>query len=459
MGIFTERIAKFIEHMSYEQLPVAAIDVSKHSILDCLGVALAGSRADAGRIIAEYAKDTGKPEAGVIGRGFKTSTDQAAWINGTAAHSLDYDDYFIPDHLTPYHPTVAILPAVLAVGERLHISGKEALLSYITGFEVEARIATACGEQQYDLGWHTTSTLGSIGAAAAVAKMLKLDEEEIRIALGIAGSLSGGLRKNFGTMTKPLHAGNAGRYGVIAASLAQERFTADRNILDSPLSFCEVLGGESGREVAQMNQGSKAEFYIISPGIALKAYPSCAYSHWAIDAALDLRREAMISPDDIVEVECQTSSGLPRVLIHSHPKTALESKFSLEFCTAIALIDNEVSLKQFTNEKVKDSAVQELMQKVKYVHPSEMGSGLADLRGELAVKLRNGKVYSRKVDVAKGQPKNPLSRDELIHKYRDCVHLSLSPEGTNKSLDLLLNLESIGDIAKVMDIFTFTARL
>ena len=459
MGIFTERIAKFIEQMSYEQLPVAAIEVSKRSILDCLGVALAGCDEDAGRIISEYAKDTGKPEAGVIGGGFKTSIDQAAWVNGTKAHALDYDDYFVPDNSTPYHPTVAILPAVLAVGEKLHISGREALLSYITGFEVEARIAMTCAKQQYDLGWHTTSTLGSIGAAAAIAKMLKLDEEKIRITLGIASSLSGGLRKNFGTMTKPLHAGNAARNGVMAAILAQWKFTADRDILDNPLSFCEVLGGEAEQEVDKTNQGVKAGFYIVSPGIALKPYPSCAYSHWAIDAALDLKREATIAPDNIVEVECQTSSGLPHVLIYSYPKTALEGKFSLEFCVAIALIDGEASLKQFTDEKVKNSTVQELIKKIKYVHPPEMGSGLVDLGGELVVKLRDGRIYSRKVDMAKGNPQNPLSRDELIHKYRDCVRLSLSPEDTNKSLDLLLNLESIRDIAELMDIFALSGSL
>ena len=459
MGVFTEKIAKFIEQMSYEQLPATAIDAGKRSILDCLGVALAGGEETAGRIISEYAKGTGKPEAGVIGGGFKTSIDQAAWVNGTKAHALDYDDYFIPDHSTPYHPTVAILPAVLAVGEKFHKSGREVLLSYITGFEVEARIALACAEQQYELGWHTTSTLGSLAAAAATAKMLKLNEEKIRMSLGIASSLSGGLRKNFGTMTKPLHAGNAARNGVISAILAQRGFTADRNILDSPLSFCEVLRGETGQEVAKMNQGDEAEFYIVSPGVAFKPYPSCAYSHWAIDAVLDLRRKVMIAPDDIIEVECRTSSGLPRILIHSHPKTALEGKFSLEFCTAVAFIDGRASLKQFVNEKVQDSAVQELMNKIKYVHPPEMGTGLVNLGGELIVKLRNGKIYSRRVDRAKGNPENPLSTDELIHKYRDCVDIFLSAEDTDKALGLLLNLESVKDIAELMGIFTFKSRL
>ncbi|MFC2035156.1 MmgE/PrpD family protein [Chloroflexota bacterium] len=459
MATFTEGISQYIKQMSFEQLPIEALDVSKRSILDCLGVALAGCEEDAGKIISQYAKDSGKSEAGVIGAGFKTSIDQAAWINGTKAHALDYDDYFTPDYSTPYHPTAVILPAVLAVGEKLHLSGEDVLLSYITGFEVEARIALACGKQHYDLGWHTTSTLGSIGAAAAVSKILKLDEEEIRIALGIACSLSGGLRKNFGTMTKPLHAGNAAKNGVIAALLAQQGFTADKNILDSPLSFCETLGGKTDREVVHTNREFQEEFYIVSPGIALKPYPSCAYSHWAIDAALDLIRGTLITPDDIISVECQTSSALPHVLIYSNPQTALEGKFSLEFCTAIALIDSEVSLQQFTTDKVKFPAVLELMKKITFVHPLEMGSGLTNLGGELIIKLQDGNIYSQRVDTAKGNPRNPLSRDELIHKYENCTHSYLSSEKISKSLDLLLNLESIRDISKLMDIFTFKTRL
>ena len=456
--MFTEKIAKFSAEISYEQLPTVAIDASKMAILDCLGVTLAAGEETSGKIVSEYVRDAGRPEAGVIGEGFKTSADQAAWVNGTKAHALDYDDYFVPEYLTPYHPTVAILPAVLAVGEKYHLSGKDVLLAYITGFEVEARIAMACVKQQYDLGWHTTSTLGSIGATAAIAKMLDLSEEETRMALGIASSLAGGLRKNFGTMTNPLHAGNAARNGVVAAMLAQAGFTADKNILDSPLGFCEVLAGEAGCGMAKTTQGPRKEFYIVSPSIALKPYPSCAYTHWAIDAALDLKREAVTDPNNIVEVECRTSSGLPRLLIHSHPATALEGKFSLEFCVAIALIDGEACLKQFSDEKVKDSAVQELMKRVRYVHPPEMGSGLVNLKGEVVVRLQNGEVYSRKVDVARGDPRNPLNKEELNNKYRDCVRSSLSPEDTNKSLELISHLESVNDIAELMDILTLKSK-
>lgn len=456
--MLTEEIANFIVEISYEQLPAAVINAGKIAILDCVGVTLAAGEETSGKIVSEYVRDVGRPEAGVIGEGFKTSVDQAAWVNGTKAHALDYDDYFTPAQLTPYHPTVAILPAVLAVGEKYHASGKEALLSYITGFEVLAKIAVACGKQHYEVGWHTTSNLGSIGAAAAIAKMLDLSQEKTRMALGIASSLAGGLRKNFGTMTKPLHAGNAARNGVVAAMLAQAGFTADKHILDSPLGFCEVLAGEVGYGMAKTTQEPRKEFYIVSPGMALKPYPSCAYTHWAIDATLELKRETVTDPNNIVEVECRTSSGLPRLLIHSHPATALEAKFSLEFCIAIALIEGEVSLKQFSDEKVKDSAVQELMEKINYVYPPEMGSGLVDLRGEVAVRLQNGKVYSHRVDIAKGAPKNPLNKDEINIKYRDCVRLALSPEDTDRSLDLISSLESVSNIVELMDILTFTSN-
>ena len=461
--MFTKEIAELIKGVSYKHLPSAAIDAAKMAILDCLGVTLAGCNEMSSSIICQYTKRISQSaDAGIIGRGFKTSVEQAAWVNGTQAHALDYDDYFALSCLTPYHPTAPILPAVLAVAEKDHLSGRDVLLAYITGFEVEAIIAKVCVRQQYDLGWHTTSTLGSLGAAAAVAKILKLDEEKSRIALGIASSLAGGLRRNFGTMTKPLHAGNAARNGAVAAMLAQSGFTADRDILDSPLSFCEVLSGETKplAEVPDMNLGVRPEFYIISPGIAFKSYPPCACSHWAIDAALDLKRGNTIAPRDIVDIECRTSSGLPRILVHSRPTTALEGKFSIEFCVAIALIDGEVSLKQFSDRIVRDSAVQELIQKVRYVHPPEMGSGLNNLKGEIVVRLKNGKVYSRRVNIARGDPRNPLNKDEVISKYRDCVSLSLSPEDTDMSLNIISRLESINDITELMDILVFgTARV
>jgi len=455
---FTESIVRLILDSKYEQLPPIAIDSSKRAILDCLGVAVAGCGEASSKIVSGCVKDGGKPEAGVIGAGIKTAIDQAAWANGTAAHALDYDDYFVPDHLTPYHPTVTLLPAILAVAQRYRLTGKDILLAYITGFEVEAEIAMVCVKQQYDLGWHTTSTLGSIGVTAAVAKALKLDKDQIRMALGISASFASGLRKSFGTMTKPLHAGNSARNGVIAATLAQRGFTADGNILDAPLGFFEVLGGGEANKMKAHRPSRGSELHIVSPGIGFKPYPSCAYTHWAIDAALKLKREVRINPADVSKIECYTSSGLPRVLIHSHPRTSLEAKFSLQYCVAIALIDGEVLLKQFSEQKVNSSEAQELTGKIDYVHPVELGSGLHDLGGKLVIRLQGGELYSQEVNIARGDPRNPLTQAEVERKYADCVFPYLSPEDRDRSLELITHLDSTTDISELMDILTFGRR-
>lgn len=450
----TEQIVKFISQVSYEQLPGEAVNAAKRSITDCLGVALASCEKEASDIVTKYiAEKRGKPEAGVIAGGFKTSAPEAAWANGTKAHILDFDDYFLP-----FHPTAAILPAVLAIAEKHHLNGKDVLLGYVTGFEVEANIASILGEQHHDIGWHSTSVLGSLGAAAAIAKMLKLDEGKISMALGIAGSLSAGLIKNFGTMTKPLHAGNANGNGIMAALLSHKGFTADRNILEGPLGLIEILGSQEDSGIKETDKELGRDFYIISPGINIKPYPSCAGSHWAIDTVLDLKREHSIAVGDITDIECRAEPELRRVLIHSQPKTGLEGKFSLEFCLSVALIDGEVSLRHFTDEEVNNSAVQEFMKKVKYANPGESATDFHDANREIVIKLSNGKSYSGKVGRARGTPKKKLGSEEVNRKYRDCVHPYMSSEDIETSLDMISNLESVQDLSKLMDIFTFSGK-
>jgi 2-methylcitrate dehydratase PrpD len=450
--VLTSEMVRYISGLTYKALPVSVVEATKAAVLDCLGVAVAGSGEPPSKVLGDYMRGQGRPEAGVIGQGFKTSADQAAWVNGTIAHALDYDDYFVPFNLTPYHPTVAILPAVLAVSEKHHMSGREVILAYVVGFEVAGKLALLCAQPQYEAGWHTTSTLGSMGAAAAVARLMQLDDRMTGMALGIAASLAGGLRKSFGTMTKPLHAGNAARNGVVAAELAAKGFTADAAILDSPLGFGDVLGGESSESLPV----TESQFQITSPGIAFKPYPSCAYTHWAIDAALEIRgRNASISsPDNILAVECRTSSGLPRILIHAKPTTALEGKFSLQYCVAAALMEGKVGLKEFTDAKVNAVSAKALVAKVSYRHPPEMGTGLTNLKGELEVKLKDGSSYSHRVEISRGDPRRPLTWNDLEIKYRDCAGSVMKGTDTDQSLELISNLESVSDVSDLMKIIT-----
>jgi 2-methylcitrate dehydratase PrpD len=234
-GETTETVAEFISKRSIDAIPDNAIDISKNHIMDCTGVTVAGSRDPTGKIIIDFVKKMGgECKASVICGGCKTSAAQAAFANATMAHAIDYDDDC--DSILGYSSAV-LLPAILALGEEFGSSGRDVIEAYILGLEVEAKIGSMINVGHYAQGWHATSTLGKLGSAAACAKLLGLDVEGIRIAMGLAASSSGGIRQNFGTMAKRFHAGHAARGGVIAALLAKQGFTADRRVLEAPFGF------------------------------------------------------------------------------------------------------------------------------------------------------------------------------------------------------------------------------
>ncbi|MFC1864667.1 MmgE/PrpD family protein [Chloroflexota bacterium] len=446
----TEQIARFIVETRYAGIPAEAVRLAKDAILDGLGVTLAGSIETAGKIITQYVREVGgASQAGVIGGGFKTSAPQAALANGTMAHALDYDDVL---WLMGGHPTVPVLPVVLALGEMYHCSGRDVLEAYIVGVEVEARIGSGIGSRHYAVGWHSTATLGTLGATAAAARMLGLSVPETRMALGIAASEAGGLRQNFGTMTKPFHAGNAARNGLVAAMLAQKGFTADENILENPFGFCFVLGGEGEYSLEMMTKSLGDPFAVVNPGLDMKPYPCCRITHRCIDAILHIIEEYHPAVAEVAGVECQTSLDSPQVLIHHQPRTALEGKFSMEYCMARALLDGEIQMAQFTEEKVLDPRAQELLQRVKYVHAESVEGRL--LPEVVTVRLRDGRQHSHEVLIAKGAPENPLTTEELMAKYRDCACLVFPLEATERSLELVSHLEEIKDIAELADLLT-----
>src|ERR671922_334024 len=237
----TTQLAAFVADTAFADVPSQAYARAKEAMLDGLGCALVGSPTPIGKLMTRYVREHGgAPHAGVIGSGFKTAAPLAALANGTMAHAVDFDDV---NWNMSGHPTVPLLPAALALGQEVHASGSDVLLAYTLGFEVESKIGLGVNPRHYDLGWHATSTLGTLGAAAACAKLLGLDVDKTRRALGIAASTAAGLRQNFGTMTKPLHPGQAAMNGVTAAQLARLGWTADANILEAPYGFCQLYTG------------------------------------------------------------------------------------------------------------------------------------------------------------------------------------------------------------------------
>lgn len=422
--------------------------MARLGITDFAGVAFAGLREEQSRIIMDYARKMGGlPQSTVIGGSFKTSPYLAALVNGTVGHSLDYDDVAIS---LIGHPSVFLAPAIFAIKEAHHCqgmdsSGMDILTAYVIGYEVACRLARPVLQSHYMQGWHSTATFGTLGAAASAAWLLRLNTDQVRMALGIAASLAGGLRQNFGTMTKPLHAGMAAAHGIQAALLAQAGFTADNSIIESPLGFARVFGHSEEVDWAEASKRLGKTFLITGPeGLSIKPYPSCGFTHCAIDAALYLKKEHKINAADIAEIELGVSPFDRQILIHHHPRTGLEGKFSLEYCVARALVSGEVRLKHLTDVAITESEVKSLMEKMKWVEKYRMPvMGTAEGFGtkSVTVRLKNGKQYGKEVAIAKGMPQNPLTTEEFNAKYRDCASTVLSKEHVDESLSILTNLE------------------
>jgi len=445
----SEQLSRFVAETSFETLPPEAVARAKGAILDTIGVALAGCREEAVTIVALRAqKSSASGEASVLGWPLRLPAESAALINGTAVHALDFDDV---SYSMRGHPSAPLLPAVLATGEVAGASGRQMLAAFVAGLEVEAKLGAVLGGRHYALGWHATSTLGPLGAAAAAAKLLGLDDARIGAALGIAASMAGGLRANFGTMTKPLHAGLAARSGVEAALLAEAGFTASADAIGGESGFLAAfLAQPPGEDLRLDNLGDP--FEIVSPGLAQKLYPCCYATHRAVDAALELASE--IDPGQIESVDVAVSRGTSMPLITGRlPDTGLEGKFSLQYCVAAAFAQGQLGMLSFTDAAVKRPEVVALAKRVAVREDQQPVGNPLDSWAEVTVRLHDGQTMARRVDVPKGDPRRPLTWDEIRSKFQDCASLVLQPEEAAEVVEACAKLEDLQSASEL------TARL
>lgn len=450
----SEKVSRFVVDATMARIPPEAVSVAKDAILDCVGVTLAGSSDETGKIITRLVKYLGgRPAAGVIGGGFWTSPPLAALANGTMAHALDYDDI---NHTMIGHPSAPLVPAILALGEEIKASGEMIILAYIIGFEVEAKIGAGVNTNHYQKGWHATGTLGTLGAAAAACKLLGLDVARTRMALGIAASAAAGIRQNFGTMTKPYHAGQAAKNGVLAALLAQRGFTADANILEAPVGFCNLFTENGSYDLEKIGTHLGDPWDIVAPGVELKQYPSCGGTHRALDGMLALINQYGFEGTEVEQIQVKTGSLIPKVLIHTRPRTGLEGKFSMQYCLSAAVLDRKVGLQTFTDSMVNRVEVQELVKKVDVITytPAEEGErGLReDLPDIVTVKLKSGTKLQKAVKHPKGNPHDPLSTEQLTAKFLDCANRTLPSRKGEQAADLIQKLDTLNNISELMTI-------
>ncbi len=420
-------------------------------IIDGLAVMLAGSRTDCANKVADYVGGKGsKPVATVIGFDLKANPQDAALVNGTSGHADDYDDTQLStaqDRIYGLltHPTVPALAAALAVGEATGCSGRELLDAFISGFEVECKLAEAIKPEHYRRGFHTTATIGTFGALASSCRLMGLKEEELRHALGIAASLASGIRANFGTMTKPLHAGMASHNGIVAAMLGDGGFTADRNALDGRWGFMAILGGGADPEMLVGKMGDP--YSLIHPGATVKMYPCGSLGQPSMDTLLEILREEDLKAGDVKEIRLRAGPNILEPLRYEAPVNALQAKFSLQFGLASILLRRRAGLREYTDEWVNSPVLREAMKKVKTIDDREVARmGVNKMRSVVEVDLMDGRLVSRVADTARGTPEKPLKRHELDEKFRECASFVMDEQAAGELLKTIRGLEGLPDI-------------
>ena len=424
-------ISDFIGRVTINNISPDVREIAKLHLLDGLATMLGGVNEKSSRLLRRRfsaRKLTG--DATVLGSLTKFSAEHAALINGVQGHVLDYDDAqlaTLPSHPMGQqtHPTTPVLAAALALAESRRATGAALLISYIVGLEVACRLGDAVDPSHYLDGFHPTGTLGAFGATAACAQLLRLSPLSIRHALGIAGTLASGLRANRGTMAKGLNAGRAAENGVIATTLAADGFTASENIFDDPMGFFSAAcRGRVNTDLLRFGE----RFFIAKPGIAIKLYPCAGVLHPVLDLTLDLRVRHRIEPNNIdrIRVGLDTNAALP--LVYDKPKDNLQAKFSLNFAVAVAIVDGEAGLKQFTAERVHDPKIKRLMKRVELVRrPLRQEKHETGVDSEIEIVMIGGAVHRARGSVARGHPSLPASRAEIEDKLRQCAEDILPP--------------------------------
>jgi 2-methylcitrate dehydratase PrpD len=452
----TQYVARFINETEFQDIPANVVELGKKSTLDGLGLAFAGSVAQSGQLVRKHldSLSLGEGSATLIGGGRKVAPRFAAFSNGVAIHADDYDDTQLAVAETRVyglltHPTAPALPAALAMGEQLGASGQAVMLAYQLGVEVECKIAEAIDPRHYQTGFHATATCGTFAAAAAASRLMGLNLDATARALSVAGSQSAGLRENFGTMTKPFHAGRSSESGIVAAQFASSGWTATDKILEAPRGFFRAAGG--GYDDAAIENKLGAPWTFAEPGISIKPHPSGSLTHPGMTEMLRLILENDIKPDQVKNIRVGTNSNMPNALIHHRPVDELQAKFSMEFCMAILLLERRAGLAEFTDETVHRADVKQMIEKVSFVIDDEAErAGYHKMTTIIDIELQDGRKISGRADFGKGSPSNPMSYEEVAEKFGECADFArIDRSRADDIIAMVRDLESLPDITKL----------
>jgi 2-methylcitrate dehydratase PrpD len=453
----TEALAEFIHTKTLQDFPPEALDKAKKAVADTFAVILAGAGGEVAPPLLRYVEQAGESGASpILGSGRTVSPEMAALVNGTFGHALDFDDVL---SMMPAHPSAVILPALIADMRAGKLSGRALIEAYTIGVEVGGKIGLAITVGHYHRGFHGTGTLAIFSALAALAKRYRLDVPTTRMAFGIASSLASGLQRNFGTMTKPLHAGWASRSALAAVNLAHSGFTAAPDVLEAPAGFFAAYGVEGSKPEAAVKRLGNP-WVIVDPGLALKRFPCCYASHRGMDGVLQLRQRLGLNAANLARLECRMPPGGMQVLTYPQPKTGLEGKFSLQYALAAGVLDGQYTLWSFTDEAVNRAPIHDLLARICVGEEprcagddSLLETRSSGSRGfvEVEAMLSDGRRATVRVDQAPGHPCRELTWDDVSAKFMDCAAQARVDSGkAQRALSILGRLETCADVGEVV---------
>ena len=437
----TRDLGRFVADAAFARLPAEAIDVARIGFIDCIATMIAGAHDPAPQLLRRALQPT-DGEASLYFSGERAPAPEAAWINGTAGHALDYDDVAS----LRGHPSTVLVPAIIAEGEALGASGRDMLAAYVVGYETWAELAWRDPGHHHRKGWHPTGIFGPIGAAAACASLRRLDAQRTAHALALAASQSSGIMANFGTMTKPFHAGRSAHSGLFAARLAEIGFTASADALEHPQGFLSAVSPAEEVDRETPARGLGEEWKIVKYRLGIKKYPACYCTHRALDAMLELLARRPLGPEEIEKITVTLSDTHALILRNHAAQTGLEAKFSIEFAMAAAVVARRAGLGEYSDSFVRRPEVQALMRKVavetnRNYDPEVSGASVWDqVRIDLA---DGGSIESEKVSRAKGHADRPLTEAELFEKFRGCLDAGGSRVAPEALFDRLKHLENL----------------
>ena len=449
----TTVLSEFASKTRIADISAEAIAATKRHILDCAGVGLAATAEPAGRIVLDITREQGgAPQARVFGSSLCTSAISAAWANGSLSHLLDYDDTGFS------HPTACILPAALALTDEAGATGADLTAAVCVGLEVFERMSLSGRQHEPELrrrGFHPTSLYGCSAAAAAAGNIARLNPGQMAVAIGLAAANAGGLTQHFGTWGKGIHAGNAARAGVTSVLLARKDYFADPDGIDGDYGFFSAFHGTGNYSLGKVADGLGTHWSIVDPGLTIKRYPCCGGNLRALDAARGLIEELGIRFDVVARLEVDVHPDLLCTVRFHKPTQGFRGKFSLDYVLAAMLLDGRVDLDSFSDEYCNSSRMRASLDKVQInTHAEWPDDAVSRRKSPVTITMKDGRKFTKTVEKVRGSPGNPMTRDELLSKYRGCASRVLKGERLERSIAALENLEKLATARELIDTLT-----